>query len=85
MLVYGRGSIVISDRLLCDSQAEFFAANGVDAVKHDNCVDVANTTVPTPGKKSVMLRSKHRGKLIQIMLEVVLRTLEPWLRSGFKF
>ena len=24
--------------------AEFFASNGVDAIKHDNCVDVANTT-----------------------------------------
>eukprot|EP00040_Diaphanoeca_grandis_P013182 m.66695 g.66695 ORF g.66695 m.66695 type:complete len:483 (+) comp23715_c0_seq2:191-1639(+) len=29
---------------LAKLDAELFAANGVDAIKHDNCVDVANTT-----------------------------------------
>lgn len=69
--------------------AEFFASNGVDAVKHDNCVDVANTTEGIAANTAryaalgAALNKTGRPILYDVVLQVAHARTAPSYDDGY--
>lgn len=69
--------------------AEFFASNGVDAIKHDNCVDVANTTEGIAANTAryaalgAALNKTGRPILYDVVLQVAHARTAPSYDDGY--
>jgi alpha-galactosidase len=69
--------------------AEFFASSGVDAIKHDNCVDVANTTAAVTAnyeryaRLGAALNATGRPMLYDVVLQVAHEREVPAYDYGY--